>query len=58
MARSFISVCARRPDPQVLCMTYADNGRQAGGTVVVTGNYQQYGPDYILLDPCLHSLVK
>jgi hypothetical protein len=34
-------------------VTYADNGRERGDAVVVTGNYQQYGPDHILLDPCL-----
>jgi hypothetical protein len=44
------------PDPQVLCVTYADNGRKVGDQVVVSGAYGQRGPDHILLDPCLHFL--
>ena len=44
------------PDPQVLCVTYADNGRKAGDQVVVSGTYSQHGPDHVLLDPCLHFL--
>ena len=42
------------PDPAVLCVTYADGGRKVGDLVVVTGNHSQYGPDHVLLDPCLH----
>ena len=44
------------PDPQVLCVTYATNGRVAGDVVVLSGAYSARGPDHILLDPCLHAL--
>ena len=42
------------PDPGVLCVTYADGGRRVGDLVVVSGNHSRYGPDHVLLDPCLH----
>lgn len=50
----YMGLCAP-PDPQVLCVTYTDDGRRAGDVVLVSGNYSRYGPDHVLLDPCLHS---
>ena len=49
----YLGLCAP-PDPRVLCVTYADNGRRVGDMVVVSGAYSQRGPDHVLLDPCLH----
>ena len=49
----YMGLCAS-PDPKVLCVTYADNGRKVGDLVVVSGSYSQRGPDHVLLDPCLH----
>lgn len=51
----YLALCAP-PDPQVLCITYSTGGREIGDAVVVTGNYNQPGPDHVLLDPCLHFL--
>lgn len=53
----YVLVCAP-PDPRVLCVTYEDNGRKVGDTVIVSGGYSQPDPDHVLLDPCLHSLAE
>ena len=53
----YLGLC-EPPDPRVLCVTYADNGRKAGDRVVVSGAYGRLGPDHILLDPCLHFLPQ
>ncbi|MFC5421918.1 hypothetical protein ACFPOB_20360 [Bosea eneae] len=50
---TYLGLC-RAPDPQVLCVTYDDNGRKAGERVVVSGSWEQFGPDHVKLDPCLH----
>ena len=52
-ALAYLTMCSP-PDPQVLCITYSTNGRQAGETAVFTGTYGARGLDHILLDPCLH----
>jgi hypothetical protein len=53
----YMGLCAP-PDPQVLCVTYADHRRKVGDVVVASGSYSQRGPDHILLDPCLHFLPE
>jgi hypothetical protein len=50
---TYLGLC-RAPDPQVLCVTYDSNGRMAGERVVVSGSWEQVGPDHVKLDPCLH----
>ncbi|CAN7485408.1 hypothetical protein LJR090_004006 [Bosea sp. LjRoot90] len=50
---TYLGLC-QAPDPQVLCVTYDDNGRKAGERVVVSGSWEQVGPDHVKLDPCLH----
>lgn len=50
---TYLGLC-RAPDPQVLCVTYDDNGGKAGDHVVVSGSWEQIGPDHVKLDPCLH----
>lgn len=50
---TYLGLC-QAPDPQVLCVTYDDNGRKAGERVVVSGSWEQFGPDHVKLDPCLH----
>jgi hypothetical protein len=50
---TYLGLC-QAPDPQVLCVTYGDNGRKAGKRVVVSGSWEQVGPDHVKLDPCLH----
>ncbi|AZO80289.1 MULTISPECIES: hypothetical protein [unclassified Bosea (in: a-proteobacteria)] len=52
---TYLGLC-QAPDPQVLCVTYDSNGRKAGERVVVSGSWEQVGPDHIKLDPCLHFL--
>jgi hypothetical protein len=54
---TYLGLC-RAPDPQVLCVTYDDNGRKAGERVVVSGSWEQFGPDHVKLDPCLHHLPE
>ena len=51
----YLGLC-EPPDPRVLCVTYADNGRKAGDRVVLSGAYGRRGPDHVFLDPCLHFL--
>ena len=53
-AVTYMLMCAP-PDPLVLCVTYASNGRQPGETVLFSGSYVNRGPDHVQLDPCLHS---
>jgi hypothetical protein len=50
---TYLGLC-EAPDPQVLCITYDSNGRLAGERVVVSGGWEQVGPDHVKLDPCLH----
>lgn len=50
---TYLGLC-QAPDPQVLCVTYDDNGRKAGERIVVSGSWEQFGPDHVKLDPCLH----
>jgi hypothetical protein len=47
-------VLCQAPDPQVLCVTYAENGARVGDRVVVAGGYERVGPNHVKLDPCLH----
>ena len=56
-ALAYLTMCSA-PDPQVLCITYSTNGRQAGETAVLSGTYGARGPDHILLDPCLHFVPE
>ena len=49
----YLALC-RAPDPQVLCVTYAENGSKLGDRVVVSGSYERVGPNHVKLDPCLH----
>ena len=51
----YLGLCGP-PHPRVLCITYETNGRKAGDRVVVAGSIVPRGPDFILLDPCLHRL--
>lgn len=51
----YLLLCAA-PDPQVMCVTYAENGRKVGDSVVVSGSYGRVGPNHVKLDPCLHHL--
>ena len=51
---AYMSVC-KKPDPQVLCVTYGLSGRTIGNDVVLTGTLARVGPDHIMLDPCLNS---
>lgn len=51
----YLALCSA-PDPQVLCVTYAENGRKLGDAVVVSGTYARVGPNHVKLDPCLHHL--
>ncbi len=53
----YLVICSA-PDPQVLCVTYADNGRKVGDEVVMGGAYGRVGPDHVKLDPCLHYLPR
>ncbi len=47
-------VLCQAPDPQVLCVTYAENGAKLGDRVAAVGGYERVGPDHVKLDPCLH----
>jgi hypothetical protein len=49
----YLALC-QAPDPQVLCVTYAENGARVGDRVVVSGGYERVGPNHVKLDPCLH----
>lgn len=49
----YLALCSA-PDPQVLCVTYAENGSKVGDRVVVAGSYERAGPNHVKLDPCLH----
>lgn len=49
----YLALC-RAPDPQVLCVTYAENGSKLGDRVVASGSYERVGPNHVKLDPCLH----
>lgn len=49
----YLALC-RAPDPQVLCVTYAENGAKIGDRVVASGSYERVGPNHVKLDPCLH----
>ncbi len=49
----YLVLCAK-PDPQVLCVTYATNDRKRGDKVVVAGTFERVGSDHVKLDPCLH----
>lgn len=51
----YLALCSA-PDPQVLCVTYAENGRKVGDVVVASGSYARVGPNHVKLDPCLHHL--
>jgi hypothetical protein len=42
------------PHPRVLCVTYSVGERKIGDEVILTGTYNDYGPDHVMLDPCLH----
>lgn len=52
---TYLGLC-QAPNPQVLCVTYDSNGRKAGERVVVSGSWEQVGPDHVKLDPCLHFI--
>lgn len=49
----YLALCSA-PDPQVLCVTYAENGRKVGDVVVASGSYARVGPNHVKLDPCLY----
>jgi hypothetical protein len=53
-ALAYLGVCGP-PDPRVLCVTYVTGEWKIGDTVMVTGIFSEDRPDYIKLDPCLHS---
>jgi hypothetical protein len=42
------------PNPRVLCVTYAVGERKVGEQAILTGTYNDHGPDHVMLDPCLH----
>ena len=42
------------PDPRVLCVTYSTGERKVGDQAILTGTYNDHGPDHVMLDPCLH----
>ena len=50
-------VLCKAPDPQVLCVTYRDNGMKPGDRVTLAGGYSRPDRDHILLDPCLASIL-
>ncbi|CAD5278639.1 conserved hypothetical protein [Bosea sp. 62] len=52
---TYLGLC-QAPDPRVLCVTYDSNGRNTGERIVVSGSWEQVGPDHVKLDPCLHFL--
>jgi hypothetical protein len=51
---TYLGLC-RSPEPQVLCVTYSDNGMKLGDRVTLAGGYSRPDADHILLDPCLAS---
>ncbi|MEZ5787849.1 MAG: hypothetical protein R3D62_15555 [Xanthobacteraceae bacterium] len=51
----YLGLCGP-PHPRVLCVTYQTNGRKVGDRVVVVGTIVPRGPEFVQLDPCLHSL--
>jgi hypothetical protein len=42
------------PNPRVLCVTYSVGERKVGDRTILTGTYNNHGPDHVMLDPCLH----
>lgn len=50
----YIGIC-QEPGIRVLCVTYSDNGMQAGDLVTVRGAMRIQDARHILLDPCLAS---
>ena len=42
------------PDPRVMCVTYSVGERKVGDHAILTGTYNDHGPDHVMLDPCLH----
>jgi hypothetical protein len=53
-ALAYLGLCGP-PDPRILCVTYTTGDWKMGDTVMVTGIFSEDRPDYIKLDPCLHS---
>jgi hypothetical protein len=51
---TYLGLC-RSPEPQVLCVTYSDNGMKLSNRVTLAGGYSRPDADHILLDPCLAS---
>jgi hypothetical protein len=51
----YMLMCAA-PDPRVLCVTYSVGDRKVGAQVILTGTYNDHGPDHVMLDPCLHHV--
>jgi len=51
---TYLGLCGA-PAPQVLCVTYSDNGMKIGDEVALAGGYSRPDADHILLDPCLAS---
>ena len=43
------------PNPRVLCVTYTTDAWKIGDLAMVSGTFSEDRPDYIKLDPCLHS---
>jgi hypothetical protein len=52
-ALSYMGMCSP-PHPRVLCVTYELGESKVGDRVTITGAYARPGPDFIVLDPCLH----
>lgn len=52
-AVAYLTLCGA-PDPLVLCVSYSTNDRKVGDEVVLSGAYEDRGPDRVLLDPCLN----
>jgi hypothetical protein len=53
-ALAYIGLC-EPPGPRVLCVTYTNDDWKIGDTVMVSGAFSEDRPNYIKLDPCLHS---
>lgn len=51
---AYLIMCAPE-DVQVLCVTYSNEGRDVGDTVLFGGGYSRAGERRIMLDPCLAS---
>jgi len=51
-ALAYLVMCDEQ-EVQVLCVTYSNDGREVGDTVLFGGGYSRAGDKQIMLDPCL-----